>query len=214
MKPQEVTRSHPSELIPLRRSSLGPVTTPPLQRRRLAPDARRAELLEAARGVVAANGIDGLTLQAVADAGGVREALVRHYFGNRDGLVSTVIRTVAEELVASLLVRDDDLGLRERLTEYVTQIAQARWAHAVWARYPTGQPAADQALHDLRVRLVEAALRRRWSSLTDLERLQGSAWIGYADGAITSWFEQELQDQRLLVDALMDGANRLGFSRS
>lgn len=157
-------------------------------------------------------GIDGLTLQAVADAGGVREALVRHYFGNRDGLVSTVTRTVAEELVASLLVKDPELGLRERLTQYVAQIAQAPWAHAVWVRYPTGQPAADQALRDLRVRLLEAALRRRWSTLADLERLQGSAWIGYVDGAITSWFEQGLQDQRVLVQALMEGADRLGFA--
>lgn len=185
------------------------MTHPRQPGRRLPPGQRRAELLTAARDVVAAHGITGLTLQAVADAGGVREALVRHYFGNRDGLVSTVIQTVAEELVESLLVKDPDLDLRERLTRYVAQIAQAPWAHAVWVRYPTGQPAADRALHDLRVRLLEAGMGRRWSSMTPLERLQGSAWIGYGDGAVTAWFEQGLDDQALLVQALIDGAKRL-----
>ena len=153
----------------------------------------------------------GLSLQAAADAGGVREALVRHYFGNRDGLVSTVTRTIAEELVASLLVRDPALDLRERLTQHVAQIAQAPWAHAMWVRYPTGQAAVDQALHEMRVRLLEAGLRRRWSALTDLERLQGSAWVGYFDAAVTSWFEQSLDDQELLVRVLLDGAKRLGL---
>ena len=204
----ESARSHRAALYPLG------VTHPPLQRRRLAPDLRKAELLSAARTVVATAGIDGLTLQAVADAGGVREALVRHYFGSRDGLVSTVMRSVAEELVAPFLVRDPALGLPARLAQHVEQIARARWAHAVWVRYPTGQAGADEVLHDLRIRLIESAVGRRWSTLSDLERLQGAALIGYVDGAITSWFEQGLEDQQVLVKALVDGAQRLGFPGS
>lgn len=186
------------------------VTSPPPRRRRLAPQERRAELLEAARQVVATEGIDALTLQAVADLGGVREALVRHYFGSRDGLVSTVTCTVAEELVGPLLVRDASLGVQDRLARYVRRIAAAPWAHAVWRRYPTGQAGADEALSDLRVRLVEATYSRRWSALSELERLQASAWIGYVDAAVAFWFEQGLQDEELLVQALMEGAKRLG----
>lgn len=52
---------------------------------------RIAEILRAARSVVAAEGFSATTLSRVATAAGVQRTLVLHYFGNRDGLMRAFI---------------------------------------------------------------------------------------------------------------------------
>jgi len=61
-------------------------------RRRRSPEQARQEILDAATGLVAAHGPDGVTLARVAAAAGVTRGLVSHYFGTYQGLVRAVLR--------------------------------------------------------------------------------------------------------------------------
>ena len=50
-------------------------------------DARRAALVAAVLDLVAEGGIEAATLRAVAARAGVTPGLIRHYFGDKDGLM-------------------------------------------------------------------------------------------------------------------------------
>jgi AcrR family transcriptional regulator len=64
----------------------------------------RQALLDAAIRVVAAQGLRGLTLRAVAAEAGVTHGLVRHHFGTREGLIEeTVLHSAHLSIDASSL---------------------------------------------------------------------------------------------------------------
>lgn len=66
---------------------------------RKAPEERRAEIVEAARGLALDEGLAAVTLRGVAARAGVTPALVAHYRPNMDELVAETFRTiVAAEL--------------------------------------------------------------------------------------------------------------------
>lgn len=60
-------------------------------------EARKKELIEAAIDVLAADGLSGTTLAAVADRCGVTPALINVHFRNKDGLLSEVLRQLSDE---------------------------------------------------------------------------------------------------------------------
>ncbi|MFI1567152.1 TetR/AcrR family transcriptional regulator [Streptomyces sp. NPDC020490] len=64
----------------------------PAPRRRLEPDARRAEILAAARGQFGSRGYGTVSLADIAADAGVARALVSHYFGTKRQLYLEVIR--------------------------------------------------------------------------------------------------------------------------
>jgi TetR/AcrR family transcriptional regulator, repressor for neighboring sulfatase len=79
------------------------VTSKP--RRRRTPDQARAEILDAATGVIAERGPDGTSLRQVADAAGVTHGLVAHYFGTYQGLVRAVLQRAIEQQRARIRER-------------------------------------------------------------------------------------------------------------
>jgi AcrR family transcriptional regulator len=72
------------------------------RRARLDPEARRAQLVETARGLLEERGLGTLSVEDVADAAGVSRSLVYAYFGDRDGLVAEVYLGVLDELELAL----------------------------------------------------------------------------------------------------------------
>jgi AcrR family transcriptional regulator len=68
------------------------------RRARLDPEARRAQLVETARGLLEERGVGTMSVEDVADAAGVSRSLVYAYFGDRDGLVAEVFLGVLSEL--------------------------------------------------------------------------------------------------------------------
>jgi len=60
------------------------------------------KLLVAAKGIIASDGFDALTLNSVAAASGENKAMISYYFGNKAGLVAAVLDSVIhDEYVAS-----------------------------------------------------------------------------------------------------------------
>jgi len=57
-------------------------------------DTRRAELVEASWKVIAAEGLEGLTMRKVAEAAGCTTGRITHYFADREALVLAALRAV------------------------------------------------------------------------------------------------------------------------
>ena len=84
------------------------------KRRRRNPDATREEILEAARGILAADGIEGLSVSAVAEAAGVNRGTAYLHFEHREALVTQTIASVSEILLQSVYgemgeIADDEI---------------------------------------------------------------------------------------------------------
>ena len=87
----------------------------------------RDDIVDAAVPLLASDGVDGLTVRAVADALGVSSPAVYHYFTGRDDLLDRVCERVAREIdldVTAALAWDDAI------------VAVLLDMHRVFDRYP------------------------------------------------------------------------------
>ncbi|MEV0688062.1 TetR/AcrR family transcriptional regulator [Nocardia sp. NPDC050378] len=76
---------------------------------------RIAQILRAARSVVAADGLANTTLSRVATVAGVQRTLVLHYFGSRDGLMQAFVTDAVAEYGDNLLRLGADAPVEERV---------------------------------------------------------------------------------------------------
>lgn len=92
----------------------------PATRTRKAPDERRAEIVREAAAVALEEGLERITLRAVAERLGVRPGLISHYFPVADDLViAAFVRAVADE--RDELVPADGAPL-ERIARMVARV--------------------------------------------------------------------------------------------
>jgi AcrR family transcriptional regulator len=80
------------------------------RRRRLEPEDRRAEIVEAATRLIAEHGFRGLTVQGVADACGMTVAGVLHHMGSKDGILVAVLghRDAVDAAATTALAQGQD----------------------------------------------------------------------------------------------------------
>src|SRR5262245_29518133 len=62
----------------------------------------RARILDAALEMFAANGFEGASTRAIAEAAGVNLPAIQYYFGSKEGLYRAVLRQFAEQLQAAV----------------------------------------------------------------------------------------------------------------
>ena len=90
--------------------------------RRLPPEERRDQLIDAALAVAAREGHDRVAFEAVAKQAGVTRNLVYHYFpGGRQELVEAAVHR-AGELLSSDWATDPDVPLPERLVSNLNRM--------------------------------------------------------------------------------------------
>jgi AcrR family transcriptional regulator len=87
------------------------------------PDARRA-VLDAGRELFAERGFERTTMRAVGARAGVDPALIYHYFGDKDGLLSAVIEVPADLAAALAGVADDTGRAGEELVRRVITVLE------------------------------------------------------------------------------------------
>ncbi|MWV51355.1 TetR family transcriptional regulator (plasmid) [Rathayibacter sp. VKM Ac-2803] len=68
------------------------MTQTPVRRRRLAPEARREEILHIATRLLSERGFNGVALQDVADAAGMAKSGVLHHFPTKDNLLVELLK--------------------------------------------------------------------------------------------------------------------------
>lgn len=128
-----------------------------------------AEIISAARELIAEAGIDALTMQAVANRVGVRGPSLYKHFADRAALLSSVEQTVLadleEALIAASSSRDDKNALRAMAKAY------RRFANESPARYALlfSLQSPDEATFASRRRALRPVLERLESYLGDLD---------------------------------------------
>ncbi len=97
----------------------------PAKRRARDPEATRADILAAARKLLAENGPDGLSLSEVAQLAKVNRGTAYQHFATRENLIEATIASVSEILLQSVYGQDDrkvedidQVDLTERLASF------------------------------------------------------------------------------------------------
>jgi TetR/AcrR family transcriptional regulator len=144
-----------------------PLRRPP--RRERNADVTKKELLNAAEVEFAAKGFDGARLQSIARAVGVQQALIHHYFGDKDGLYRAVIErgmaavtagswSILEKMAADSagLTSRDKLDVKALVTSFVDLLVDFYAAHTALlailrhdAEKPAAPPSYASSLSDL-----------------------------------------------------------------
>lgn len=71
---------------------------------------RREELLDAFERCIVKFGLEGTSLEQIADEAGMTRSIIRHYIGNRDALVDALIERIIQQTTAQL--QQDYEGLK------------------------------------------------------------------------------------------------------
>lgn len=129
-------------------------------RKRLAPEARREQIVEAAVRHYAAHGL-AATTRDVARAAGVTQALLYQYFASKAELIDAVFERIYLGRIAphwSMLVEDRERPLRERMVvfygEYTKAIFTHDWMRIFMAAGLAGETLNRRYLEHLRDRLL------------------------------------------------------------
>jgi AcrR family transcriptional regulator len=165
-------------------------------RRRLAPDARRQELLDVGAQVFAAKPYDDVLMDEIAERAGVSRALMYRYFSNKRELFAAIYQRAADRLLA---VTEIDPGV-----PVAEQVSAGLDAHLdYFAANRNTVLAANRVLSgDSMIQAIIseelAALRRRMLDALGLEghgREVASAaihaWLLFVRAMCVDWLENE-----------------------
>jgi TetR/AcrR family transcriptional regulator, transcriptional repressor of bet genes len=99
---------------------------------------RRAEIVHALWQVIAARGIEGVSLRTVAEAAGISIGRIQHYFASRDALVLAGLERLIEQATAAY-EQTADAPARDRLlhvlVQQVPRTEPGRIGVTVWYAY-------------------------------------------------------------------------------
>jgi AcrR family transcriptional regulator len=170
-----------------------PSPSPPLNRR-LDPDARRRQLLEAGFEMIQTRPFTQVTADEVARAVGVSKGLVFHYFPTNRDLQVAVVRVAAAELLSRLNV-DPELPAEQRLgaglEAFVTFIETQPANYLAVARSVGSDPALLAVFEETRsavVDLILAAIGLAGSPPPGL-RIVIRGWIAMVEESVLHWLE-------------------------
>jgi AcrR family transcriptional regulator len=171
---------------------------PPPRRRQEDRSARSERLLmEAAVELLVSRGIDGTTLNAIAEGSGYSRGLVTHRFGSKAGLLSSVHDTVAQRWIAHVSGRvGDAVGV-----EALRQLADALLG------FIAESPQELRALYLLRYTSIDAGaeFRANVAKVNRAQRRDVERWIeaGQNNGTIAPTLDAALHAE--MFCALLDG---------
>ena len=193
---------------------------PTTRAKRLRPDARRDQLIDATIGVVAELGYSGLTLEEVAERSGVTRTLIYHYFprGLQDLFIAAVER-VGSELTEGWVV-DSDTPIEERLAANFSRFFEHAMAPTeIWLVHRQAGAAADPEVDALaahyRAFVVSAISLNHFGTEDPPPAVRAglNAYIDFAESALDGWREGELDPESLypmLAGSLLCVVDSLG----
>ncbi|MGI5126869.1 TetR/AcrR family transcriptional regulator [Pseudonocardia sp. CA-107938] len=171
-----------------------------MSRRRLSPQQRRAELVDAAQQVFAAKPYDQVRLEEVAAVAGASTALVSFHFGGKRELYLACLRSVVDELLArhAALPGPPSIerlaaGLRMHL-EFATQ-RRAGYLAIVRGGHETTFPEVTALLADVREQLVARLAEGLGRPRTPALDLALRSYLGYVDTVTASWLELDAAER-------------------
>jgi AcrR family transcriptional regulator len=163
---------------------------------RLAPDARRDQLVGLGLELLSRTPYDQVSIEAIARAAGISKGLLYHYFPTKADFVVAVLRHSHEELSSRMAETDTLDGALDAFLGYVEERA-AGFTAVVHAR-SGGEPAVRAVLEEHRAarvqRMVDVAAaltgapREEIASPTLTLAIEG--WLFFCDGVVSGWLER------------------------
>lgn len=168
-----------------------PSTTP--VNRRLDPDARRRQLVEAGFELIQSRPFSQVSADEVARAAGVSKGLVFHYFPTTRDLQVAVVRAAAAELVSRLDVDPDlppDRRLGAGLEAFVSFIETQPANYLAIARSVGSDPALLEIFEETREAVVDLILSALGMSGAPAGlRIVVRGWIAMVEESVLHWLE-------------------------
>ena len=192
-------------------SSPSPSSVSPPVNRRLDPDARRRQLLEAGFEMLQTRPFSQVTADEVARAVGVSKGLVFHYFPTNRDLQVAVIRLAAGELLGRLAM-DPDLAPQERLgaglDAYVNFIETQPANYLAVARSVGSDPALLAVFEETRAAVVDLVLGAIGlaENPPDGLRIVVRGWIAMVEESVLHWLEGSTVSRDQLLGFLQRAA--------
>src|SRR5215210_4228340 len=166
-------------------------------RSRLAPDARRSQLLDLGVRLLASRSLDELSIDLLAEEAGISRGLLYHYFGNKHAFHEAVVRRAADDLIAQTAPPAEGEPL-ERL-----QVSVAAYVDYVLANFEgyvsliRGAAGGNETLRriyeDARSTLSDRIFREDAQGEiiadTPRNRLVVRAWAAMTEELVISWRE-------------------------
>jgi AcrR family transcriptional regulator len=170
---------------------------------RLAPAARRQQILATARRLVESGQIEQISVEAVAEHAGVSAGLLFHYFGTQRKFRQAVIEEIARELLAQI-EPDRALSpveqLHAGLETFVAYVARRPELYLAVVR------TVDEDLVDLHRTMRNTLAAWLVSGLSGAGAPMGPAitttvtgWLAFAEEAVLGWIADPAMTQAELV---------------
>lgn len=163
---------------------------------RLAPDARRDQLVGLGLELLGRTPHDQVSIESIARAAGISKGLLYHYFPTKADFVVAVLRHSHDELSSRMAETDTLDGALDAFLGYVEE--RATGFVAVLHARAGGDPAVRAQLEAQRAARVErmvdvaAALhgvgREEIASPTLTLAIEG--WLFFCDGVVSGWLER------------------------
>lgn len=167
---------------------------PTSTRRRLTPDARRAELLRAGETVFTTKGYDDVSIEDIAEAAGVSKNLLYHYFSGKRELYIATIRAATGEMLERT---EPDLSLepierlRTSIDEHIAYVEDHAAGYIKLLRGAAGDEEVEAILADARRRVVERTVEALPNAaLTPRLVLALHGWVAFIDQVSIAWLEE------------------------
>jgi len=180
------------------------------KRVRLAPDARRTQLIELGVQMLATQRLEDLSVEALADQAGISRGLLFHYFRSKQEFHLEVVRACARELLART-EPDPELPpleqLQASLGAYLDYVAQNRDVYVSLVRgAASGDAAVRQVADETRTEQANRVLKH-----LDALGLPGAArtelavrgWVAFCEEVVISWLSSDRRPPRDELLALL-----------
>ena len=186
--------------------------------KRLAPQDRAAELVEAGLRVLAKGGITAFTIDNICKASGASRGLIGHHFGNKDGLLAACYAAAYAPLLQAWAAGAESPALPELVEELLSE-RQLRpeglniWL-ALWGEIAVNQRLRTEHLRHYRLyhdTLARAAARHFGRAMPEnCDLTLATALIALLDGIWLEFCiapeEMSRDKARAAVNALLRGA--------
>lgn len=170
------------------------------RRARLDPEARRAQIVEAAYELLETHGVGAMAVDEVADAAGVSRSLVYTYFGDRDGLVAEVYQRVLQRIADEVPALAGGAYDRSALTTRIASCLRFARAHpAAWRLLVTDSVRRHPAVAEARA----AKIARLTAGMdgAGVPLVADAVW-GLVEAGVLHWVEQQNVDIDRAADVL------------
>ncbi|MBK5224641.1 MAG: TetR/AcrR family transcriptional regulator [Acidimicrobiia bacterium] len=170
-------------------------------RTRLAPELRRAQIIESAIPVLAGREPANVTFEEIAVAAGVSRALVYNYFGDRSGLVGAVCLRCFEQLDEAIAPAfDQSLKPSQQAREWIRRYLLFAIEHPKpWSMISSATSSKHPAVQNAReMRLREVT--ERWGGQPEV-RVLAAAFSGMLQSAV---LEHENLENPIEFERLVD----------